>query len=113
LKACDVQNPGRIAKEHRHLVAEGACKTRFDQVDQRGLAGLFGRKNHVAAGAEAGDLRQAQRLELLAQLLILDPAATEVHPAQKGDVALHLPHDTSPDRGTFDNGPARSATLRA
>ena len=37
------------------------------------------------------------------QLVVLDPAVAEVHAAQEGDVALHLPQTTSPPRLECDD----------
>src|SRR6185312_1277129 len=36
-----------------------------------------------------GDVLEPKRLELRPQLVVLDPPLTEVHPPQKGHVALH------------------------
>ena len=81
---------GAAAQEDRHLVAEPLAEPRFDPLGQRALAlPVSGAEDDVAAGAEGRHLGEAQGLELGAQLLVLDPALAEVHPAQEGDIALH------------------------
>jgi hypothetical protein len=97
------------SKEDRHLVAERLSQPGFDPGRQPSLVTLLGAEDHVAAGPKAGDIGEAQRLELLPQLLVLDPATAEVHPTQEGDVALHSHHHMSPGPGNADKWPDEKA----
>ena len=63
-------------------------------------------EDHVAAGAKGRDAGEAQRPERRPQLLVLDPATADVHPAQKGDVAIHR----CTLRGPLEDGGGRNRT---
>jgi hypothetical protein len=88
--AGDPAQLGAAPQEDRHLVAERLDQARFDPLGQLRLSGLVGREDDVAAGAEAGDVVEAELQESPLQLLVPDPAPTDVHPAQEGDVAHRL-----------------------
>lgn len=112
----DLSQLGGTAKKDGNLVAEGLAESGFDPPRQRVLAPFLALEDHVPAGSEAGDPSEAQHLELTAQLLVLDPAAAEVHPTQKCDVAFHAATlrriDTSIDNRTPIAKFSRWATSR-
>jgi hypothetical protein len=78
------------AQKHGDVEAERALEPSFDSPRKRALLAAGGTEDHVAAGAERGDLVEPEPLEDAPQVLVLDPApGPEVHAPQECRVATH------------------------
>ena len=77
-------------QKDRHVIAKPLVEFGFHPSRQLALRlPLRGREDHVPTGPKGRDLLKAHRLEVPPQLLVLDPAIAEIHPPQKGDIAVH------------------------
>jgi hypothetical protein len=85
----DRSNVGGGAEEGPHVVAERSGEGLVDALSEGGLR-LAGRvEDEVAAGAEGGDVLEAEGLEAGGELVAAGAAAADVDGAEEGDVAGH------------------------
>src|SRR4029079_6928525 len=77
------------AEEGADVVAEGFGQGIVDPLRQGDFRLAGGVEDEVAAGAECGDVREAEGLEAGGELVASGAAAADVDGAQEGDVARH------------------------
>jgi len=85
----DCVDVGGGAEEGADVVAEGFGQGIVDALRQGGFRLAGGVEDEVAAGAECGDVLEAEGIEAGDELLAGGAAAADVDGAEEGDVAGH------------------------
>src|SRR5207244_10028992 len=99
-----------VADERGHRIAKGPLEPGLDaRRDLLVLLALAG-EDHIAARAEAGHILEAELAEAVAQLLVGQTVAADIHAPEKRCVALHA--DRAPAAARRDAAQAAAQARR-